>query len=87
MTIAGVFCALFAAALLLLPSWRVMRGELPRARAVGLWTSGCGFALLAATAFGAFRDRSGPAVMAGIILTIVGNFVQRRNTRRDSTHE
>lgn len=77
----GALAVVFAAALLVLPGIRVLQGTLSPRRAVGLWIAGAGFALLAAAALVVDRDARPAVVVAGVVTAVVGNIVQRRNTR------
>ena len=74
----GALAALFALALLALPAWRVLQGRLSVRHATGLWIAGPGFAVLAAAALA--TEGTGP-VLLGVALAVLGNIVQRRNTR------
>lgn len=76
----GVAAALFASALVVLPTVRVLQGRLPARQAMGLWIAAVGFALLASAALLLDRDTAPAAVVAGVITTVIGNFVQRRNS-------
>ena len=79
----GTLAAVFAVALLTLPTVRVAQGRLSPANAAGLWLSGFGFLLLALAAFVLPGDMASVAVLAGVAAAIAGNIVQRRIARRD----
>lgn len=79
--ILGVLAGAFGGVLLVMPAARVGQGHLELKRAVGLWISGLGFVLLAWAAF----MPTGPAVqgvlVAGVLLAITGNIIQRYISR------
>lgn len=75
--ILGAISALFGGTLLILPSIRVGQGRLEPKRAVGLWISGLGFLLMARAAFIAARPAAEGIVVAGALLAISGNIIQR----------
>jgi hypothetical protein len=77
--ILGVAAGAFAALLIVLPTARVAQGRLKPRQAIGLWISALGFALLAAAALLLDTDAAPPAVLAGVVITVIGNVIQRRN--------
>jgi hypothetical protein len=77
----GAGAALFAIALVALPTLRVAQGRLPARSAVGLWVSGLGFALLAAAALVLEGDASRGAILGGVVAAVAGNLIQRRTAR------
>lgn len=81
----GVLAAVFALALLVLPTLRVLQGRLAPRFAVGLWISGGGFLLLTLAAFVLEGDAAQLAVLVGVVAAIAGNVVQRRIGAADRT--
>lgn len=73
----AVLAAVFALALLVLPTVRVLQGRLSPRSVAGLWLSGTGFALLALAGLVLEGDEAQTAVIVGIVATIVGWLVQR----------
>jgi hypothetical protein len=78
----GALAGLFALVLVVLPALRVASGRLPVRQAAGLWIAAAGFALLAAAAFVVAEDAVPGVMLAGVVLAVAGNLVQRRVTRR-----
>ena len=74
----GVIAAVFALALLVLPTVRVLQGRLAPRFAAGLWIAGSGFLLLALAAFALRGDAAQLAVLVGVIAAVAGNVIQRR---------
>jgi hypothetical protein len=81
--ILGGLAGLFALALVVLPALRVAQGHLTAAGAAGLWVSGAGFALLAAAALLLSDAAAHGAILAGVVLAVVGNVIQRRTGKRE----
>jgi len=77
----GTLALMFGVALVALPAWRVVQGLLTVRQAVGLWTSGVGFLLLAAAALLVEGDLAQSAVRAGVVVMVVGYFVQQLAAR------
>lgn len=82
MYILGGIAAVFALLLLVLPTLRVTQGRLVARDALGLWISGAGFLLLALAAFVLTGDAAFIATLAGIVIAVAGNIIQRRVTKR-----
>lgn len=79
----GVIAAVFAIALLGLPTLRVAQGRLAARHAAGLWISGGGFLLLALAAFALEGAAAQTAVLVGVIAAVAGNVIQRRSGNSD----
>jgi hypothetical protein len=77
----GVVAGLCALALLVLPAVRVGQGAIPVRMALGLWIAGVGFGLLAVAALALDGPAANAAVMPGVALAVLGNFIQRWQTR------
>jgi hypothetical protein len=77
----GGVAAFFALALLVLPAARVAQGAIPLRNALGLWVSAVGFGLLAAAALLLSGPAANRAVLAGVVVAVVGSVIQRRSTR------
>jgi hypothetical protein len=80
----GAVALLFAAALLVMPSMRVLQGRLTPYHATGLWLSGTGFLLLALAALVLPVEMARHATLVGVALAVVGNIVQRSRTKPPS---
>lgn len=80
MTLLYLFAALaavFALALLVLPTVRVLQGRLHPRSVMGLWMSGAGFGLLALAGLVLEGDAAQTAVLVGVVATILGWLSQR----------
>lgn len=79
----GYGAMVFAGLLLAGPTAQVFRGKQAWGAVLGLWISGGGFLLIGVgLAFAA--SGAAPAVLPGIILTAVGQFVQQRAAKKGS---
>jgi drug/metabolite transporter (DMT)-like permease len=77
----GALAAVFAVALLVLPTLRVLQGRLSPDHALGLWIAGAGFLLLSLAALVLSGDAALIAALAGVAAAVAGNVLQRRTTR------
>jgi len=71
----------FGVLLLAVPVIQVLRTVHPWRSLIGLWVAGVGFIMIGAGL--AFADRGwGSAVLPGVIVTVVGHFVQSVASRK-----
>jgi hypothetical protein len=76
----GVLSGLFALALIILPTIRILQGRLEARKSIGLWISVVGFAWLCVAAF-AGGEAGAQAASVGIVSTVVGSIVQSATTK------